>query len=212
MTQVRRGSAVGVAAGLAALATVLSGCTGPSPGPAARPSDPGTPLASYDTTAVALTRAPYCDRVPEAATEEALGAAPRASSTYDNGDRVKVGGSKDVVHEYGCAWSVGDTRARTWLLAPPVTGERARDLLDQARRPEGCVPDAQAPAFGTPSVALVCTGKAAVSASYRGLFGNAWLVCEIETRDGTTEDGALLQRTGHWCVQVLEAARTGSAE
>ena len=196
-----------VAAALAMLAMLLAGCTDSTPEPTAEPSSPSTPLASYDTREVAVARAPYCDRVSESAIEEALGEAARKSSTYNNGDPVRVAdGVTDIAHEYGCAWSAGSTRARTWLFAPPVTGDRARDLLEQARAEQGCVPDEQAPAFGMPSVALVCADGRDVAASYRGLFGDAWLVCELTGRGDRAE---LAARADRWCVQVVEAARAG---
>lgn len=195
-----------VVGALATALVLLGGCTGDAPDPAPAPSDPATPLASYDTSGVTIVRAPYCDRVDEDAVEEALGGPPRRDSGWDNGDPVRLAdGTKDVAHEYGCTWSAGKTRARTWLFAPPVTPAGAREALEQARGTKGCEPDAQAPAFGTPSVALVCTEGALVSASYRGLFGDAWLVCEV-TGDGDRDE--LVQRADRWCVAVAEAART----
>ena len=186
---------------------LLAGCTGDAPDPAPVPSDPGTPLASYDASGVAIVRAPYCDRVDEAAVEDALGGPPRRDSSWDNGDPVRLtDGSKDVAHEYGCTWAAGTARARTWLFAPPVSAAGARDAVTQARTTRGCEPDEQAPAFGTPSVALVCTEGALVSASYRGLFGDAWLVCEVTGQDSREK---LAQRAGRWCVAVAEAARAG---
>jgi len=196
-----------VAALVAAMSVLLAGCTDSAPEPTADPSSPSTPLASYDTTAVALVRAPYCDAVDTAAVTEALGKEPRKSSSHDNGERVRLAGdAKDVSHEYGCTWSAGRTRAETWLFAPPVTPDRSRDLLKQARAQPGCVPEEKAPSFGTPSVALVCTDRATVTASYRGLFGDAWLVCELT---GRLDRAALVDRAGRWCVQVVEAAAGG---
>ena len=184
---------------------LLAGCTGDAPDPGAAPSDPATPLASYDTAEVAIVRAPYCDRVDETAVEEALGGPPRRASAWDNGDRVPLGGgTTDVAHEYGCTWSAGRARAGTWLFAPPVTGGQARSVLERARRTPGCEPDEQAPAFGAPSVALTCPAGPLVTASYRGLFGDAWLVCEVTGDDGRED---VVQRAERWCVEVAEAAR-----
>lgn len=192
-----------------ALATglfLLAGCTGDAPDSAPVPTDPPTPLASYDTSGVTIVRAPYCDRVDEAAVEEALGGPPRRDSSWDNGDPVRLAdGTKDVAHEYGCSWSAGPASARTWLFAPPVSAAGARDAVEQARASEGCEPDGQAAAFGTPSLALVCADRTLVSASYRGLFGDAWLVCEVTGEDAAEE---ILERAGRWCVAVAEAART----
>lgn len=196
-----------IAVPVAALAVLLSGCTGSDPAPEAEPTDPGTPLASYDTTEVALARAPYCDRVEPGAIAAALGEVARRTSSHDNGEPVRLAdGRRDVAHEYGCSWSVGRATARTWLFAPPVTTGQARALVAEARSIPGCRADAKAPEFGTPSVALACTDDGRVSASYRGLFGDAWLVCELTARGDREE---LARRTGRWCVAVAEAARAG---
>jgi hypothetical protein len=54
-------------------------------------------------------------------------------------------------------------------------------------------------------VALTCTNKQGTSrASYRGLFGDAWLVCEVEQPAGAAADA--LDVAGRWCVGVLQAA------
>ena len=198
-------AAATVAGTLVTALALLAGCTGGGPGPAAGPSEAATPLASYDMAGVAIVRAPYCDRVDEAAVEEALGEPARRAASWDNGEPVRLGGGvEDVAHEYGCTWSAGTARARTWLFAPPVTGTRARDAVQQARATRGCGPDDEAPAFGTPSVALTCIDGPLVSASFRGLFGDAWLVCEV-TGDAGREEVA--RRADRWCVEVLEAAR-----
>ena len=41
-------------------------------------------------------------------------------------------------------------------------------------------------------------------ASYRGLFGDAWLACEVARPAGA--DWSVVDRAGRWCVGVLEAA------
>lgn len=190
---------------LVAVLVLLAGCTADAPEPAGGPSGPATPLASYDTTGVAIVRAPYCDRVDDAAVEAALGGAPQQATSWENGDPVRLdGGGTDVAHEHGCAWSAGAARARTWLFAPPVTGQRARDVAQQALATPGCTSDEEAPAFGTPSVARTCSTRGLVSASYRGLFGDAWLVCEVTGDDGRDE---VAERAERWCVAVVEAAR-----
>lgn len=192
------------AVAVAAVALLLAGCTGADPAPETDPTDPGTPLASYDTTEVALARAPYCDRVDPGAIAAALGEVAQRTSSHDNGEPLRLAdGTRDVAHEYGCSWSVGRATARTWLFAPPITADRARALVSEARSAPGCEADAQAPAFGTPSLALVCTDDGRVAASYRGLFGDAWLVCELTAR-GDRED--VVRRAGRWCVAVATAA------
>jgi hypothetical protein len=63
------------------------------------------------------------------------------------------------------------------------------------------------PAFGSPTLALTCTAAdGTVRASYRGLFGDAWLVCEVELPPASPEAGTAADVAGRWCVGVLEAA------
>ena len=207
MSQPRRRASGAVAAlvAVAGLGSVLAGCTDSGREPAVAPSSPSSPLASYDTSAISVARAPYCTQVPEAAIEEALGQAARRSRSHDNGDPVRLGsGGKDVAHEYGCTWSAGTTEAQTWLFAPPVTTARARLLIDEASSAGGCTPVPDAPAFGRPSVALVCRAGDETTASFRGLFGDAWLVCELS---GRGDPAGLVERLDRWCVEVVEAAR-----
>ena len=96
--------------------------------------------------------------------------------------------------------------ARAWLFAPPVTPARARDLIKAAGAAKGCRPEPQDPGFGQQSVAVVCDKGGTTTASYRGLFGDAWLSCSVAVATGSVDQPALLDRTGRWCVQVAEAA------
>lgn len=162
----------------------------------------GTPLASYDTSVVAIARAPFCDLIAPEAVEAVLGAEPAKETQWVDGDAL---GGIGVVHEYGCRLRAGRTEARAWVLAPPVTAERAGRLVRSARRESGCRATRGAPAYGEPSVALICTGPKRQSASYRGLFGDAWLSCTLATPKRLARQ-TLLDRAGRWCVAVAEAA------
>jgi hypothetical protein len=183
----------------------LTACSGPAespPEPAAAPKP--TTLASYDTAGVGVVRGPFCDRVSPTGIEHALGDAPEEHRTWQNGDRVRLpDGTRDRVQEYGCSWTAGDgTRATAWVFAPPITPQRARSLVREATG-GGCSTHGGG-AFGRPSVATTCTADGATERAHRGLFGDAWLTCTLET----TGDGAELgERTSAWCVAVLEAAR-----
>lgn len=195
-----------LAAVVATVAVLLGGCTEAPPEPAPQPKDPGTPLASYDTTAVAVDRAPFCDRVEPSAVEEALDRPAKQTKSYDNGDALTLpDGEKDVAHEYGCAWVARRVTARAWVFAPPVTPGRARALVRTAVTTGGCPVQERGPAFGRPSVARVCRTPDLAEASYRGLFGDAWLSCSVSLRG--VDDLDLLDRAGRWCVAVAEAAR-----
>ncbi|MEZ0578456.1 hypothetical protein [Nocardioides sp. MH1] len=203
---------------LAVLVTVLPVAAGvlvldddePSSAPPTPPAPryASTPLADYDTTTVALTRAPFCDRLPDDAVTEAIGKV-RDTTSYRNGQRVEIAaGVDDVAHEYGCRiiGTRGDVRA--WVFAPPVTPAGARDLAAQARESgesKSCTRPAQAPAYGVSSVALVCPSGNRRWASFRGLFGDAWLSCSLSA-PASLGNADLLDRAGRWCVAVAEAA------
>ena len=169
---------------------------------------PATPLAhtlaTLDTTTMTLERAPFCDRVTGADVAAALGAAPTAETAWKNGDKVPLGSTTDVAHEYGCQWSTADHAAAAWIFAPPVTVAEADTLIDAATKVEGCTPIAGAPAFGSPSVALTCGG----TVSYRGLYGDAWLVCTLGGPAAVAEVTATAPR---WCASVALAAQATAA-
>jgi hypothetical protein len=115
-------------------------------------------------------------------------------------------GVTDVAHEFGCTWVAADqSEARAWVFAPPVDADRARRLVGEIGQKQDCLtsPD---PAYGSPSVGQVCTGEGGGRASYQGLFGDAWLACQLSTKDPDVSDDDLLERTGGWCAGVALAA------
>jgi hypothetical protein len=181
-------------------------CTGSGDEPS-EPSaaPPATALGDLDTASVTVARADFCSSIPEAAAEAALDGEVARTAHYGNGDSVEIAaGITDVSHEFGCRFAgESGAEARAWIFAPQVTPARARELVAEVRRTKGCTPLPQAPAFGTPSIAVSCTGKAAVTASYRGLFGDAWLACSV-TRPSA--DG-LPEAADQWCSAVLQAAQ-----
>lgn len=184
-------------------------CQGDSPTPTSLPSESSTPLASYETAGLSVAREAFCARIAPVEVVEALGGEVASSTSYNNGEPAQVTSRvKDVAHEFDCTWTAADgTTARAWVFAPPVTRARARDLEKQARAMADCRPDEGAPDFGTHSVALLCGASRFTTASYRGLFGDAWLTCSLRTRAQGTDQGELLDRAGRWCVTVVEAAR-----
>ena len=129
---------------LAVVATLLiallgAGCSGSAdsgPEPTVAPSeavDEGTPLADVDTTSLVVARAPFCDAVDPAAVARALGEGQAEGSAYRSGQRIKLSDDvADVVHEFGCRWTAGDSVAEAWVFVPPVTQQR-----DQQRRDDG---------------------------------------------------------------------------
>ena len=163
-----------------------------------------TPLASYDTAAATVTRGEFCEAIDPRQVEAALDGAPDSSTAWQNGDPVEVtDGVEDVGHEFGCEYTgVDGAVARAWVFAPPVDAAQAQRLVRAAGKAPGCEA-AAGPAFGDPTLALTCTKDGVVQASYRGLFGDAWLVCEVARPAGATWD--VVDRAGRWCVGVLEA-------
>ena len=197
--------------GAGAALMLVGACTGgeKEPAPAAEPSTPGASLSEYTADTVVVEREAFCDGIPESAVEEALGAVPAERTSYGNGEKARVTDDvRDVAHEFDCTYEADDgTVARAWLFAPPVSPAQAHGLVEQARGQQGCRPDEKAPGFGQKSVAVVCDGDGATTASYHGLFGDAWLNCSVEVPPGSTDEQDLLDRAGRWCVQVAEAAR-----
>lgn len=164
-----------------------------------------TPLEEVDTTTITVVRAGFCAGVDPREVNAALGAEPDDERGYGNGDEVTLDdGVTDVSHEFGCVWSLADgTEARAWVFAPPVDRDRARRLAREASKAEGCRA-VDGPAYGDPTVALLCTDGSLSAASYRGLFGDAWLTCELVAPDDGAE--GVVERTGAWCVAVARAA------
>jgi hypothetical protein len=176
----------------------------PRPGTDAEPFAT-TPLATYDTTSATVTRGAFCAAVDPRQVEAALGGPPGSARSWDNGEMVEVDGVQDLGHEFGCEYAGADGAvARAWVFAPPVDADRAQGLVRAAGKAPGCEA-ADGPGFGLPTLALTCTQDGATRASYRGLFGDAWVVCEVVRPPGATWD--VVDRAGRWCVGVLGAAR-----
>ena len=187
----------------------------PAPTPPEEPAYTSTALADFDTSTVTIDRAPFCDGLPEEALTEALpGDVGWTVTTYDNGERARLGsGPKDVAHEYGCrvdGAGLPDGALEAWLFAPPVTRSRAAELVEEAVDAKGCSRQEQAPAYGAPSVAVVCPAGKRTSASFRGLFGDAWLACSVTARTPVPEQERL-DRAGRWCVAVAQAASSAAS-
>jgi len=198
-------------AALLGLVCALTACTAGNQGPSPEPTTAGTPLTAYDVGGVVLERAGFCDRIAAPGVVAALDGSAAEARTWSNGDAARLSDSvKDVAHEFGCRYTRDGAAAQAWLFAPPVTPDRAAELAREARTAEGCAEATDSPAFGRPSVAVVCEEPdGALTAAHRGLFGDSWLACEVTRSDPPARDD-LLDAAGRWCVSVLEAARAGS--
>jgi hypothetical protein len=177
-----------------------------APTSSAAPTEPpAVLLGDIDTQTLAVTRDTFCADVSPEAVETALGGPPTGTREYGDGDRVQVTGRvRDIAHEFGCTWTTSTTNARAWVFAPPVTRRGAADLVRAARRESGCRAVPSAAAFGSPSIALRCRTSRGVQASYRGLFGDAWVTCAVADRRATSS-GDVVDRAERWCVAVLAA-------
>ena len=171
-----------------------------------------TPLSELDTTGLVVSRGPFCDAIDDRQVDAALGAVPDALDVVENGDTIDVAGTgtEDVVHEFGCSYTVaGRHVARAWVFAPPVDATQAQRLVEQAGKGPGCEAGS-GPPFGAPTLALTCTKDGVVRASYRGLFGDAWLVCEVGSRMPPPPTSSTWPAGGaSACCRRRKAVRTG---
>jgi hypothetical protein len=207
MSDVRR---LGAAALVATLALVaVSSCEGqPSAAPSSTPTPSSTPLASLDPSTLVVRRDAFCSGLGPDVLTQALGTADYDGHSYGNGDPAWLTESvKDVSHEFDCTWQAVDgTRARAWVFAPPVTPGQARRLAREAAAARGCGSLPGGLAFGRPSTGLLCQADGALEASYRGLFGDAWLSCSLSVPVAGVDRAGLLDRARRWCVSVATAA------
>jgi hypothetical protein len=193
---------------LVTIATALSaaGCSGDDE-PERKVEVNPTPIDTFVSDAVQVSRASFCSRIAAEAVTAAIG---EVASTrhYGNGERARVTGRvRDVAHEYNCTFvgTSGDV-ARAWIFVPRVTRAQARALVRDVRRSRGCrLLDGHS--FGSPGTGSICTHGGRREAAYRGLFVDAWLTCSVT--DGGREklsEKALLTKVGNWCVQAATAA------
>lgn len=174
-----------------------------TPSEAARPSQRPTTLADVDTTTMVVQRRAFCDRVPSHDVEQALGGPATGSSSYDDGDTAHLGSVTDVAQEYGCAWTgPKGTKAHAWVFAPPVTKAWAHQLADSV--PAGCRRQPQ-PDYGKPTLAYTCTDHRRTTVSLHGLFGDAWLSCDL-TGARREPAAAVAERAERWCLATAVAA------
>jgi len=184
-----------------------------SPGPAS----PSPSTADPDPIDVDLSNLPIPRRLDECAVldgdpvREVLGAPVSLRQTYASGDRVEVSpGVTDVVAEDGCVFRSPGADARVWVFSAPVGTAYARTLVRQARRTPGCTPRGDATGFGEPTLTDVCRDgdPATTTATLRGLFGDAWLSCQLSVEDERAEE--VLDRAQTWCVEAAVTLGSGS--
>jgi hypothetical protein len=182
----------------------LAACSGSGDSPAPRTTAP-TPIGKLDVSSLRIARAAFCDQVPKSAVRRALGADVADTSTWKAGDPAPTGGSGDVAHELGCAWTGrGSTVVRAWVFARPVSADFARQVQRQAGRAATCTVTPTA-TFGSPSYLRECTALHGVAQVRRaGLFGDTWLTCELVAPADRPRE-----RLDSWCAAVVAALDVG---
>jgi hypothetical protein len=186
-------------------ATLVSGCTGETaPGPA-RPTQ--TPLAEIDLSGLTVGRGPFCEALDEGSVEGVLDGAPAATDHYVSGERRRLApGVRDVVDEFGCTFQGAETATQAWVFAPPATRPDVRSWLAERASVRGCSPTGDV-AFGSPGQVLSCDGRGSRTVTMAGLFGDAFLTCEVTTT-ARSDAATALESAQRWCASVARAAST----
>jgi hypothetical protein len=174
----------------------------PSPAPHS-----STPMRKVNLSALPIARRPFCTLLPRGDVEDALAGKVTKATQYGNGTKTKIApGLADVSHEYNCTFDgANGSQARVWVFAQPVQTGTAKFLARQALKAPGCQ-KAKAPKFGTPTASTLCRANSpkATVVTLRGLFGEAWLSCQL-TAPGTEAPTAAERRADDWCVKVATA-------
>jgi hypothetical protein len=192
---------IAVAVGYAVVRVLGSQDDGSSPGATAS----RTPLARVDVSGLTVARTSPCDDVDRGGVEDALGDPVAVSERYQPGDRVRLSGSlRDVSREFGCTYrDAGGAEARLWVFEQPVDRSTAAGIVRDEGAKKGCRVVRGGPAFGSPRLTTSCPAQAqGRSIAERGLFGDAWLTCQLTVPAG--DAGAdPVRRTQRWCVDVV---------
>ena len=174
----------------------------PSRRPRAAPRTPApTTLETYDADGVAVSRAPFCDRVSPTGIEHALG--PAAASHRELRQRRPDPAARRHPRPSPTS-TAASGRPRTGRR--PGMGVRPAGEPGPGRAPgrRGAVGAAARArgrdSSGRPSVAARCRTDEGVERSWRGLFGDAWLVCTLAGRaappDATAQRDQRVVRVG----------------
>ena len=205
---VRSGTFVVVIAVLVVAAAVAGWWLTRSPvsGPDASPSESPQALQSVDLSGVPVARRPFCDALQPDDVRSALGGPERSTAHYVPGQQASLApGLRDVAHEYDCTFRGAGAEARAWVFAAPVRRPLALSITQDALGRPGCRLVPRAPTFGRPGVTTDCpaAGGAGRTVASRGLFGDAWLTCQLTSRDAEPD---VVRRAEQWCVTVATTA------
>lgn len=185
-------------------AVALTGC-GRSETPKGPASVAPTPIGQLNTDAMTLARVDFCALVPDAAVRSALNGGLGDQVSWRNGEAAQIStDTRDVAHEYGCAWDRAGYGASAWIFARPITRDFAKAVLEKTSRRNGCTAE-PGPDFGKPHQQQSCTlpdGSKRVRLA--GLFDDTFLTCQVQA-PATEDDTKLAERAHAWCVQVANA-------
>ncbi len=152
-----------------------------------------------------LARVDFCALLPDPAVRKALGGGLGDQVSWRNGERAQIDtDTRDVAHEYGCAWTRAQYAASAWIFARPITSEFAKAVLDEDLAPERLHGRA-GPDFGSPHRQQNCRlpdGTKRVRLA--GLFKDTCLTCQVQA-PAKEDDKTLAERADEWCVQVANA-------
>jgi hypothetical protein len=201
---------VAVAGAAVTTAALLFGPTADEPAEERSEPDPSPTVTQrpLDLSHLPVARGLACATLDDPELVAALGAEVEDRDDYTSGDTIEIApGVTDVAHEDGCVFTAGGAQARVWVFAAPVGTPEARRLVGETRGVRGCTFPRDGTGFGSPGLTSVCPVRPrdgeppAVAATLRGLFGDAWLSCQLS---GPASEGpaAVLQRADRWCVHV----------
>lgn len=187
---------------VALLATACSASDDSQPSATSAPPVTAQSIQDVDVSSLAVRRAPFCSALDPAVVEAALGSPVSGTSDYSSGDEARLTEDvQDVAHEYSCTvlTEAGDV-AVAWVFAPPITETWADGLVSASL--EGCQVDRSVPTFGSPTAGWRCRRDGQEVLRIAGLFGDAWLTCEVRSRGADD----LAEATDRWCATAATAA------
>ena len=182
--------------------------------PAHRPQASPTPLRSVDLSSLPIARtSPATGSTRRTSDTRSAAPVDVRRATTQPGDRValargcatcRTSSAAPTAPRRGRGAGVGVRRSRS--TAPAARADRARRARREGlpRRP------ADGPGFGTPTVTTSCARRAQPrrrSVTLRGLFGDAWLSCQLTLPTGRPGSRRTRPRTQRWCVRWRRRAR-----
>ena len=174
--------------------------------PKSTPTPAPTPIGQLNTDAMTLARVDFCALLPDPAVRKALGGGLGDQVSWRNGERAQIDtDTRDVAHEYGCAWTARTVRRqRVDLRAPDHLRVRQGGAREDLA-PEGLHGRRPGPTSAARTGSRTAGSPTAPS-------GSGWPGCSrtpsspARCRPRPKEnDQTLAERADEWCVQVANA-------